>query len=82
MLSSCQSGELKLEGISSKTFFTHLLAETRNGYFSDPQYGGNKEMGAWKMIGYPGPRGDYLDWVEVRDRPYPLPPVAMSGRRA
>ncbi len=81
LLKSAESGQLALEGISSQLFFTQLLAETRNGYFSDPMYGGNKNMGSWKMIGYPGMRADYLEWVTVRDRPYPLPPVVLAGRR-
>jgi gluconate 2-dehydrogenase gamma chain len=81
VLKSVEKGELKIEGLSSKMFFTMFLAEVRNGYFSDPKHGGNKGMGAWKMIGYPGMRADYTDWVEVRDKPYPLPPVDLAGRR-
>ncbi|WP_434606302.1 gluconate 2-dehydrogenase subunit 3 family protein [Pseudomonas sp. D2-30] len=81
LLKSAESGKLALEDISSKLFFTNLLNEVRNGYFADPSYGGNKNMGAWKMIGYPGMRADYMDWVTVRDKPYPLPPVDLAGRR-
>jgi gluconate 2-dehydrogenase gamma chain len=81
LLKSAESGGLQLEGISSRVFFAELLAEVRNGYFSDPVHGGNKGMGSWKMIGYPGMRADYTDWVEVRDKPYPLPPVDLAGRR-
>ena len=82
LLKEAESGKLELDGISSKTFFSYLLGEVRNGYFSDPKYGGNKNMGAWKMIGYPGARADYIDWVTVRDKPYPLPPVDQAGKRA
>jgi gluconate 2-dehydrogenase gamma chain len=81
LLKSLESGALPLEGVSSKLFFAQLLAETRYGYFADPVHGGNKGMGSWKMIGYPGMRADYTDWVEVRDKPYPLPPVDLAGRR-
>jgi gluconate 2-dehydrogenase gamma chain len=81
VLKAAEKGELKLDGISSKTFFSMFLAEVRNGYFSDPKHGGNKGMGSWKMIGYPGMRADYNDWVEVRDKPYPLPPVDLAGQR-
>jgi len=81
LLKAAEAGALKLEQISAKEFFGQLLAETRMGYFSDPKHGGNKHMAAWKMIGYPGARADYADWVEVRDRPYPLPPVDLSGKR-
>jgi gluconate 2-dehydrogenase gamma chain len=81
LLKQMEAGKLALEEIGAKTFFGQLLGETRLGYFSDPKYGGNKDMGAWKMIGYPGMRADYLDWVTVRDKPYPLPPVDLSGKR-
>jgi gluconate 2-dehydrogenase gamma chain len=80
-LKEAEAGKLGLENISDKEFFNQLLAETRMGYFCDPKHGGNKNMAAWKMIGYPGMRADYTDWVEVRDHPYPLPPVDLSGKR-
>jgi gluconate 2-dehydrogenase gamma chain len=80
-LKAAEAGKLELESISAREFFNQLLAETRMGYFCDPRHGGNKHMAAWKMIGYPGMRADYTDWVEVRDRPYPLPPVDLSGSR-
>lgn len=82
VLKEAEAGKLQLDDISSKLFFSQLLSETRSGFFADPRHGGNKDMGAWKMIGYPGMRADYLDWVEVRDKPYPLPAVDLSGRRA
>jgi gluconate 2-dehydrogenase gamma chain len=81
LLVAAEQGQLKLADISDKLFFTQLLNEVRNGYFSDPKYGGNKGMGAWKMIGYPGARGDYIDWVEERNKPYPIGPVDLAGRR-
>jgi len=81
LLKDAEAGKIKLENISAKLFFSNLLNETRNGYFADPRHGGNKNMGAWKMIGYPGMRADYLDWVEVRDKPYPIGPVDLAGRR-
>jgi len=81
VLTDLESGKIKLKDISSKLFFADFLSEVRNGYFSDPIHGGNKNMGSWKMLGYPGMRADYLEWVEVRDKPYPLGPVDQSGRR-
>jgi gluconate 2-dehydrogenase gamma chain len=81
LLKAAEAGKLELENISAKEFFTQLLNETRMGYFCDPKHGGNKNMSAWKMIGYPGMRADYTNWVEVRDQPYPLPPVDLAGKR-
>src|ERR1700734_2390542 len=81
LLKSAESGKLELENISAKEFFNQLLSETRMGYFSDPKHGGNKNMSAWKMIGYPGVRADYTNWVEVRDQAYPLAPVDLAGKR-
>jgi gluconate 2-dehydrogenase gamma chain len=81
LLKSAEAGKLELEDISAKEFFNQLLSETRMGYFCDPKHGGNKNMSAWKMIGYPGMRADYSNWVEVRDQAYPLPPVDLAGKR-
>ncbi|HEY0333961.1 MAG TPA: gluconate 2-dehydrogenase subunit 3 family protein [Stenotrophomonas sp.] len=81
LLKAAESGKLELEEISSKLFFSNFLSEVKNGYFADPQYGGNRSMGAWKMIGYPGVRADYIDWIGVRDKAYPLPPVDLAGKR-
>ena len=50
------------------------------GFFADPIYGGNRDMVAWKMIGYPGARYNYLDWVSRHNERFPLPPVSMTGR--
>jgi len=81
LLKAAEGGKLELDGISSKLFFSNFLGEVKNGYFADPKYGGNRNMGAWKMIGYPGMRADYIDWIGVRDKAYPLPPVDLSGKR-
>lgn len=81
LLTQLQDGKLGLADIADKVFFSNLLSEVKNGYFADPKYGGNKDMGAWKMIGYPGMRADYIDFIGVRDKPYPLGPVDLAGRR-
>ena len=31
-----------------------LLQITMEGFFADPIYGGNRNMAAWQMVGYPG----------------------------
>ncbi len=54
-------------------FFETLLQDTRYGFFADPIFGGNRDMAAWKMTGFPGARYDYRDWVERHNERYPHP---------
>jgi gluconate 2-dehydrogenase gamma chain len=37
-------------------------------------------MVGWRMIGYPGARYNYLDWVHRHNERFPLPPVSIAGR--
>ncbi len=78
-LKLAEAGTLVFEGTSSKTFFTFLLQNTKEGYLSDPVHGGNKNAGSWKMIGFPGARADFADWVGRPGEKYPLPPVSING---
>jgi len=81
VLKGVESGDVKLDPVDGKTFFTeHLLKNMQEGFFADPIYGGNRDMAAWKMIGFPGTRYNYLDWIDRHNERFPLPPVSMSGR--
>jgi gluconate 2-dehydrogenase gamma chain len=81
LLKGLESGDVKLDGgVDSKTYFAMLLQNTKEGYFSDPIYGGNKDMGAWKMIGFPGAHYDYKEWVTRHGERVPYPPVGFKGR--
>ncbi|HEX3915188.1 MAG TPA: gluconate 2-dehydrogenase subunit 3 family protein [Steroidobacteraceae bacterium] len=80
-LKQLESGDLKLGGgVDGKAFFAMLLQNTREGYFSDPIYGGNKDMAAWKMIGFPGAHYNYKDWVSRHGERVPFPTVGFKGR--
>jgi gluconate 2-dehydrogenase gamma chain len=70
------------ENLTASAFFGQVLADTKDGYLSDPMYGGNKGMEAWKMIGFPGARASYLEWVTQHNVKYPLGPVSVRGERA
>jgi gluconate 2-dehydrogenase gamma chain len=81
VLKGLESGAIKLDdSVDSKTFFAMLLQNTKEGYFSDPIYGGNKDMGAWKMIGFPGAHYDYKEWVSRHGERVPYPTVGFKGR--
>ncbi|MET0267004.1 MAG: gluconate 2-dehydrogenase subunit 3 family protein [Duganella sp.] len=78
MISELEKGRLAIGAVPPATFFGQLLQNTREGYFSDPVHGGNKDMAAWKMINFPGARADYMDWVEQYGKHYPLPPASIA----
>ena len=80
VLSALEDGTIKLDAVDAAAFFKLLLRNTQEGYFADPLYGGNKDMAAWKMIGFPGARYDYRDYVAKHGEHFPLPPVAIMGR--
>lgn len=79
-LGAFESGQAAFARVPSKTFFGLLLANTREGFFCDPRHGGNRGLAGWKLIGFPGARADFMDWVE-RDTAYPLPAVSIDGQR-
>ena len=37
-------------------FFPLIIMHTRQGFYCDPIYGGNKDRVGWDVIGFPGPR--------------------------
>lgn len=78
VLKGLESGDVKFDTLSSKTFFGFLLQNTKEGYLCDPMHGGNKDASVWKMIGFPGARADFADWVG-KPVQYPLPPVTING---
>lgn len=80
VLVGLEKGLISLEGTDGRAFFEQLLTNTQEGFFADPIYGGNRDMVGWKMIGFPGARYDYRDWVERHNERYPLPPVSIVGR--
>jgi gluconate 2-dehydrogenase gamma chain len=80
VISGLEQGTVKLENANGRVFFEQLLTNTQEGFFADPVYGGNRDMVGWKMIGFPGARYDYRDWVERHNERYPLPPVGITGR--
>jgi len=78
-LNALEAGALRLEGVDGKSFFAQVVKDVQMGFFADPIYGGNRDLVAWKMIGYPGARYNYLDWVNRHNERFPLPPVGMAG---
>ena len=80
VLKGLESEKIKLEGVDGKGFFTQAITDVQAGFFADPIYGGNRDMASWKMIGFPGARYNYLDWIDRHNERFPLPPVSLTGR--
>jgi gluconate 2-dehydrogenase gamma chain len=77
-LKSLETGDHDLGGVPGKVFFSSLLQMTVEGFFSDPVYGGNKDMISWKMIGFPGAYGSYFDIVEKHGIKITRAPMSLA----
>jgi gluconate 2-dehydrogenase gamma chain len=82
LLGAMEKGEVTFQGFASRMLFSAIYANTMEGYFADPIYGGNRDMAGWKLIGFPGTRYDYRDVIEKPNQAYALPPVGLQGRPA
>lgn len=52
----------------SKDFFKLVLEDVYEGMFSDPVYGGNRDLAGWKLVGYPGAQRAYTAY-ELKNGP-------------
>jgi gluconate 2-dehydrogenase gamma chain len=80
-LQSMEKGLLGFPTVPAPALFDQLLENTREGYFSDPIHGGNRDMAAWRWIGFPGARADFTDWIDQAGVAYPYGPVSIGGTR-
>jgi gluconate 2-dehydrogenase gamma chain len=80
-LKSLESGAHDLDGVPSAVFFDTFLKMTIEGFFCDPVYGGNRNMAAWRMIGFPGAYADYFDEVDRHNVKYAREPMSLAEDR-
>jgi len=81
-LEAMEVGRVPFESVDSNAFFALLLQNVKEGYLADPVYGGNKDMVGWKMIGFPGARYDYRDYLDRIGKVIHIEPVSLLGRPA
>src|SRR5690625_267417 len=67
ILEAFEKREIQMKDVESVTFFNLLLQTTLEGAYSEPVYGGNKNMQGWVMKEYPGPRAAYINEIESED---------------
>ena len=63
-LKQLQAGGRDLGGVPAAEFFAQLWEFTLEGFFSDPVYGGNRDMVSWRMIGFPGAYASFYELVD------------------
>jgi gluconate 2-dehydrogenase gamma chain len=80
LLHGLEKGSVKIEGELGKQFFKMLVQNTTEGFLADPIYGGNRDFIGWKLIGFPGPRYNYVAEIEQHGRKYAMPIVGLAGR--
>ncbi len=80
VLHDMEDGKIKLKDFPAQAFFSILWQNTQEGFLSDPMYGGNRNFAGWKLIGFPGPRYNYINEITQYGKPYTLPPVGIMGR--
>lgn len=78
-LKAMEAGKAEFIGLSSRVFFNALLQITMEGFFADPIYGGNRDMAAWKMVGYPGLPATYREDIKKYfGKKYDKPPRSIA----
>jgi gluconate 2-dehydrogenase gamma chain len=78
-LKTMDDGKANFPGFGSAMFFNALLQIAMEGFFADPMYGGNRNMAAWKMVGYPGLPATYRDEIKTYfNKKYDKPPRSIA----
>jgi gluconate 2-dehydrogenase gamma chain len=79
ILGGLDAGSIDLVDLPAHQFFRLLRINTMEGLFSDPIYGGNRNKLGWKMVGFPGVYGNYVDVIEqYAGRPFDVEPAGIG----
>ena len=79
VLSGLEAGSIDLVDLPSHQFFKLFRTNAMEGLFSDPIYGGNRNMASWKMLGFPGLPATYANKIdEYHDKKYAAPPQSIA----
>jgi gluconate 2-dehydrogenase gamma chain len=78
VLQALEKSTMEFGGVPGATFFASLLEMTIEGFFSDPVYGGNRDMVGWRMIGFPGAYANYYDLVDQHNVAFVREPTSLA----
>ena len=78
-LKAMDDGKAQFERFGAKAFADRIIAMVMEGFFSDPMYGGNRNMAGWKVLGFPGLPATYADKVDqYYNKQYVAPPRSIA----
>ncbi len=80
VLDDMDNGKAQGKGFSDpsdRSFFKRIREDVIEGMFSDPVYGGNRDMVGWKLIGYPGAQRAYTP-VDINTEGHVRPPQSIA----
>jgi len=80
LLEAIDQSRLELPTAHARAFFELLVQNTKEGFLADPVYYGNRDFIGWKLIGFPGPRYNYVTEIEQYGKKYDKPYVSIAGR--
>jgi gluconate 2-dehydrogenase gamma chain len=78
VLSDCEAGQVP-RFKKSADFFETVRCHVLEGVFGEPQYGGNRGLVGWRLVGFPGQQFGYPD--AYIDKRVDLSPVAVEAPR-
>lgn len=78
ILQDLQDGKIEMNGLLSSEFFFLLQRSTIEGVYSDPVYGGNKNMAGWKMKEFPGAIASYAGVIDS-EKFVKMDPVSLQN---
>jgi gluconate 2-dehydrogenase gamma chain len=77
-LRGLESSEVELPSTPGAVFFETLLANTIEGFLSDPVHGGNRDMVGWQMMGFPGAYASYVELVDHHGVVHDPQPISIA----
>jgi gluconate 2-dehydrogenase gamma chain len=79
VLTELSEGSLSFIGVNSAYFFNLLRTATLEGVYSDPLYGGNRNMEGWKMKNFPGHQMSFANIIES-DKFHKIKPQGLNSQ--
>jgi gluconate 2-dehydrogenase gamma chain len=74
VLQDCEAGQIA-RFKKSADFFETVRCHVLEGVFGEPQYGGNRGLVGWRLVGFPGQQFGYAD--AYINKPVDVSPVAV-----